>query len=579
MNKREEESAGVVVEEIRSLAEAVCNSTLTAAQYERLNALLATDEEAARVYATYLRMHGLLLWHCRNADISPVSSPALPLVETSPFMPLQTPFFANAVSTGGYLFSYSLAVFIVGIGLLIGWACHVPIGSEVAVKRQQPAPTIPAPKQEPTFVGQVTGIFDLKGSAPETGVAGYTRVVLGQKYALPNGLVEITYDTGARVILQGPCVYQVDSRSGGYLSAGKLTARVTKKSEIGIRNSEKRTSKESDFRLPNSELFAIRTPTALITDLGTEFGVEVDKSGMSRAYVYEGRVKLQATAGETPKPVLLETDQSARVSLGKDGRVAVVRQTGQESKLVRQMPRSAPITLFNSGVGLKEAEPDPHWQVIARSDDPKFKPQAALVRGPGGNALENDPTRSQWLSLVAGEAEVPEDVVYVFRTTFNLNGLLPSTAVLRGKFIADDRVNAIRLNGRKLKVPLQPDGGPFIHWTQFHATTGFVKGVNVLDFEVLNADPLKSPPERRTAHSRMSCRVELEGEATRDPGLDGNDLSGKSLSPTGGNNARQKDDNPKSEKELKGPENEKSNRGSDHAGNRFFPFIILRITS
>ena len=42
------------------------------------------------------------------------------------------------------------------------------------------------------------------------------------------------------------------------------------------------------------------------------------------------------------------------------------------------MPKSVPIVLFNTGVGLKEGEPDPHWQVVARSDDPKFKPQPAL---------------------------------------------------------------------------------------------------------------------------------------------------------------------------------------------------------
>ena len=61
-------------EELCSLAEAVCNGTITAAQYERLNALLSADEDAARFYATYVRMHGLLLWHWRDADVSPDSS-------------------------------------------------------------------------------------------------------------------------------------------------------------------------------------------------------------------------------------------------------------------------------------------------------------------------------------------------------------------------------------------------------------------------------------------------------------------------------------------------------------------------
>ena len=51
-------------------------------------------------------------------------------------------------------------------------------------------------------------------------------VPLGRKYELASGLMEITYDTGARVILQGPVTYEVESRAGGYLAVGKLTARV-----------------------------------------------------------------------------------------------------------------------------------------------------------------------------------------------------------------------------------------------------------------------------------------------------------------------------------------------------------------
>jgi hypothetical protein len=139
----------------------------------------------------------------------------------------------------------------------------------------------------------------------------------------------------------------------------------------------------------------------------------------------------------------------------------------------------------------------------------------------GGGALENDPARSQWISLVGEEVDLPEDVTYTFRTTFDLTGMLSSTAVLRGKCIADDRVTAIRLNGRRLTAPPQGDGEPFAYWGEFHATRGFVKGVNVLEVDVQNAGPFTPPIQRRSSKSRMSCRVELEGEVCRDPGLGG----------------------------------------------------------
>ena len=155
------------------------------------------------------------------------------------------------------------------------------------------------------------------------------RVPLGRKYALSSGFMEITYDTGARVILQGPCTYEVESARGGFLSLGKLTARVEKegsgfrpkssgfrvegranrqpsplskrtapttslaprpsadKWEKGEGRREKRDSNPQSL-IPNP-LFAVRTPTAVVTDLGTEFGVEVDRSGTTRSHVFRAR--------------------------------------------------------------------------------------------------------------------------------------------------------------------------------------------------------------------------------------------------------------------------------------------------
>ena len=39
--------------------------------------------------------------------------------------------------------------------------------------------------------------------------------------------MEITYNTGAKVILQGPVTYEVES-NGGYLAVGKLTGKLEK---------------------------------------------------------------------------------------------------------------------------------------------------------------------------------------------------------------------------------------------------------------------------------------------------------------------------------------------------------------
>ena len=70
--------------------------------------------------------------------------------------------------------------------------------------------------------------------------------------------MEITYDTGAKVILQGPVTYEVESRRGGFLSVGKLTARLEK---IGrIRNAVA----SGQWAVTSAEIHKISNPQSLI---------------------------------------------------------------------------------------------------------------------------------------------------------------------------------------------------------------------------------------------------------------------------------------------------------------------------
>jgi hypothetical protein len=358
--------------ELCSLAEAACNGTITAAQYDRLNGLLSGDEDAARFYATYVRMHGLLLWHWRDADVAPKSSPGLPIVfETSPTSAIPTVSFANLFSTGGYLFSYVLAVFIVGAGLLIGWACRVPDNQQIASNGQRSATTVPASARELVFVGRITGMFACQWADPKTEAFNGAYVSLGRKYALAAGLMEITYDTGAKVIVEGPCTYEVESKSSGYLSLGRLTAKVEergeKRGEMGAKRDGK-TDRNQSYRqetlrshaspsplspLP-SPLFAIRTPTAIVTDLGTEFGVECDKSGATRSNVFRGSVRFE-TASADGKPLgisrVLSENESARIERtsatgGRETLQVVAGPLSKTDDFVRKMPTRT-IRVFN----------------------------------------------------------------------------------------------------------------------------------------------------------------------------------------------------------------------------------------
>ncbi len=173
------------------------------------------------------------------------------------------------------------------------------------------------------------------------------------------------------------------------------------------------------------------------------------------------------------------------------------------------MPQWMPIRLFSTGVGLKEGDEDPHWQIVARSDDPHFKPRPAVVTWVDvWIDRENDPSKSQWISMDNGPPNVPAPVTYTFRTTFELAGMVPGAAVLEGRFIADNHVDAIRLNGKAIPVAKHGRDYPFYQCTGFSIRDGFVEGSNVLEFDVRNDRGERDPPEGNP----MLLRVELSGD-------------------------------------------------------------------
>lgn len=413
---------------------------------------------------------------------------------------------------GGILFSYGASALLVAVGLLIGWVRQMPVlhpaVADARATLPETASAAPSPAAEPevVFVGRITGMVDCRWADQATEAFESAFVPLGRRFALASGLMEITYKNGATVLLQGPATYEVDSLGGGYLTLGKLTARVEQKAASG-EGSAAREAAAKD----HAPLFTVRTPTATVTDVGTEFGVEVDASGASKAYVFRGKVELRLAGdkAQASRVIPLNENESASVARAADRNIQIVRNANRQASFARRIPNRAAIKLHHSGAGLKLGDPDPHWQLVARSDEPNFKPRPLVVVAVNSDyRLPNDPEHSQWLST-AGEFEIlPDEVVYTLRTTFDLTDTIPGTAVLRGRFLVDDHVQAIRLNGRNVELPKYSEEITFFNFRDFRVTKGFVEGVNVLEIDVLNGGYAGSTS---ATMSYMACRVELEG--------------------------------------------------------------------
>lgn len=103
---------------------------------------------------------------------------------------------------------------------------------------------------------------------PNGSFAVASRVAADQTMNLERGQVELTYSSGARLLLTGPFDFSA-LPTGGILRRGELVASVPE----------------------SGHGFTIETPHGKVIDLGTEFGVVVDDFGVSQVSVFEGKVE------------------------------------------------------------------------------------------------------------------------------------------------------------------------------------------------------------------------------------------------------------------------------------------------
>jgi hypothetical protein len=336
------------------IADLVCDERASESDLAELDGILLADKTARDRYLNYCRMYATLeldlqaqravqkaLEHIDPGFVTPLQVNSLPttsspLTETAPSPTLSAlgaiqgaiDFFSLEIP-----FAYLVATILFGIG---SWLCsfvYVSVSDPKSIATMSPSSfgLVPAVVQlERQLVGQVTGLVNCHWSDSHTASYLGRRVAAGDEFALASGLAEITYDTGAKVLLQGPVTYQVDSPRGGFLSVGKLTARVEKK-EVGDQKSNSRSP------IANPPLFAVRTPTAVVTDLGTEFGIEVNNMGETQSHVFRGSVQLQQagmSGGKPGKAVILHANEAARVYRQHGGMAKVGDKESSETEWV-----------------------------------------------------------------------------------------------------------------------------------------------------------------------------------------------------------------------------------------------------
>ncbi len=123
----------------------------------------------------------------------------------------------------------------------------------------------------------------------------------GKVLQLEQGLAEIEFDRGARVILQAPAALELVSATTARLLHGTLTARVPWQARG----------------------FTVLSPSGKVVDLGTEFGLSVSGSGAATSVrVFTGLVEAfpLAASGKGQTGVTVHQDQTAQI----DGRTVAL---------------------------------------------------------------------------------------------------------------------------------------------------------------------------------------------------------------------------------------------------------------
>lgn len=317
------------------------------------------------------------------------------------------------------------------------------------------------------------------------------RLVPG-RYQIESGEAMIRFDTGTEVTLSAPASFEIIGLSLTQLHDGRLHAEVP----------------------PAGHGFKVAVPGGVVTDLGTAFRVHVDRANhTTQVEVSRGLVEISPSAGRVDGPVRLGARQFA--DLSGDGTSLIAYE---------RTPKRVDLAVFNTGLAkpgtppLMHQAPDTHWTIVDEQGQagPAFVIAPSVLRQTTEIYwVASDARTSQWLAPSIDALQPEDNRTYTYRTSFEVSDAIdPATLQFTGRFIADDQLISVRLNGQEIGGPYQRpfiDAGPqdrrrFTSWTPIdleapeHALTA---GENTLEFVVRNS----------TGHTGL--RLELNLSAIR----------------------------------------------------------------
>lgn len=307
-----------VESELFTLINRLCDAVATQADCTRLESLLADSAmpDAIDVYCAAMEVHASLLWrwHTAPTGLQPVGQ------QRHPTPPRAAPFIAGIPDVpvpprstspvrrelpADRFFPRFIPAWLKGLGrppalAVVLQAAVIAAAILLAVVGQfwhtgQTAATSVA-------CGSIVAIKNALWVSPERPPQVGDLVMTRERLELAAGLVEIACNSGATLVLEGPARFELSGPHSASLLRGRLTTTVSKAGGGPLAAAS-----------ATGSLFTVQTPSAVVRDRGTQFGVEVDAVGKTSVHVFEGLVECAGWGFGTAPMAKLTAGEGATV--------------------------------------------------------------------------------------------------------------------------------------------------------------------------------------------------------------------------------------------------------------------------
>lgn len=267
-------------DELLEMAHAYIERSLPPEKVGELERLLASSEEARRVFLNFNHDHAVLHWEHVSSDGSDAETIGTETYRPRRFPPLWQIFAAGAVVS-------LLALLIIR----------------------------PGSSSEPAFA-MMASTESARWESGELPTSEGAKLKAG-KLQLARGLATIEFDSGTRIVLEAPAQLELVGARHCRLDAGTVVVEAANRADE----------------------FSLTTPTAEIRNRSTHFAVNVHPgTGATQTQVFEGEVSVVPANGGDP----ITLTKGQRSFLGDEGEGQITEGLEEETWAANAIPRDRP---------------------------------------------------------------------------------------------------------------------------------------------------------------------------------------------------------------------------------------------